>query len=391
MLAWRRYPNSRTRPHLSSILTTFRRTVFARGRAGLAVLALGMLASASTLAVEFRPDGIPAQQISRDPADPNAPSQYFMGIFSGSTHGIYYYVASSICEAMRARYDEHRIRCAPFRSQGVSSNRSLMNQGRAQFAIVQSDTNYYAATGQTPILGARSVLSLHDETGVLVSGPTTPFSGPDDLGQQPLRLNLAPEGSAANALWLQYLESLEVTPVALGTVLGFAQDLNYEGLCTNFIDVFALWSGHPVPALERAVERCGAQLFGLWHPRLDSLLADRPYYYDSELPAGTYPGQTTPLRSYGVKASLIAHEQTDPYIVYWVTRVLIENVDFVRSRHPSLITLDPRQMFERGNFLPFHEGARYFWDQLGWEPPAPPPEVREAIEREAILLPPPSR
>ncbi|MFN3988262.1 MAG: TAXI family TRAP transporter solute-binding subunit [Rhodocyclaceae bacterium] len=386
---------------MSSTLTTFCRNVFARGRIGLAVLALGMLAPQAARSVEFRPDGIPAQQVSRDPADPNAPSQYFMGIYSGSTHGVYYYAASAICEAMRARYDEHRIRCAPFRSRGVSSNRSLMNQGRAQFAIVQSDTNYYAATGEAPILGARSVLSLHDETGLLITGPSTPFSGPDDLGQRPLRLNLAPDGSAANTLWIHYLESLDLTPAALGTVYGFAQDLNYEGLCTNFIDVFAIWSGHPVPALERAVERCGARLFGLWHTRLDSLLANRPYYYDSELPAGTYPGQATPLRSYGVKASLIAHEQTDPYIVYWVTRVLIENVDFLRSRHPSLATLDPLKMFEHGNFLPFHEGALYYWNQLGWEPPTPPPAVREALEREAqgqeaiehgaTLLPPPAR
>jgi uncharacterized protein len=318
----------------------------------------------------FRPDGIPPLQYSYDPARPNTPKQYFLTIYSGSTKGVYYYVASAICEAMRARYAEHRIHCAPFRSQGVASNRSLMSGGRAQLAIVQSDTNYYAASGEAPIQGARSVVSLHDEMGVLVVGKRARITTPRDLANK--RVNLGPQGSAARALWIEYLNALGIQESALDESVAFPQDINYQGVCGNHIEAFGLWSGHPVAALEDAIERCGVKLIGMWQPELEKLLQERHYYFRSELPAKVYSGQDQPLRSYGIKASLIAHERVDPYIVYWLTRVLIEDVAFLRTRHPSLARLDAKEMFARGNFLPMHPGAQRYWDEIGWHqaPPA---------------------
>lgn len=336
------------------------------------LLAVLLCASQPAPAAEppFRPDGIPPKQYSYDPARPNTPKQYFLTIYSGSTKGVYYYVASAICETMRARYAEHRIHCAPFRSQGVASNRSLMSGGRAQLAIVQSDTNYFAASGEAPIPGARSVVSLHDEMGVLIVGKRAQIATPHDLAGK--RVNLGPENSAARALWLEYLTTLGMKESDLRESVAFPQDLNYQGVCGNYIDAFGLWSGHPVSALEDAIERCGVKLVGMWQPELEKLLAERKYYFRSELPANVYPGQDKPLLSYGIKASLIAHEQTDPYIVYWLTRVLIEDVGLLRTQHPALTRLDPKEMFARGNFLPMHEGAQRYWQEIGWRQESAP-------------------
>lgn len=349
------------------MLATRNQGISSSVRGALALLlALSLLASPPAPAAEppFRPDGIPPMQYSYDPARPNTPKQYFLAIYSGSTTGVYYYVASAICEAMRARYAEHRIHCASFRSQGAGSNRSLMSEGRAQLAIVQSDTNYFAATGQAPIQGARSVASLHDEMGVLVVGRNSHIRTPRDLIDK--RVNLGPKDSAARGLWIEYLTALGIKESEIKESIDFSQDLNYQGICGDYIDAFGLWSGHPVPALADAIERCGVKLVGMWQPELEKLLEERKYYFRSELPARVYPGQNAPLLSYGIKASLIAHEKTDPYIVYWVTRVLIEDVAFLRTRHPALARLDPKEMFARGNFLPMHPGAQRYWDEIGW-------------------------
>lgn len=332
------------------------------------ILLFAMLAFAGLAATAaeppFQPDGIPPKQYSYNPALPNIPKQYFLAIYSGSTKGVYYYAASAICEAMHARYAEHRIHCAPFRSQGAASNRSLMSEGRAQAAIVQSDTNYFAATGEAPIPGARSVLSLYDEMGVLVVGKNAQIATPRDLAGK--RVNLGPKESAARGLWIEYLTALGIKESDLKESIAFPQDLNYQGICGNYIDAFGLWIGHPVTALEDAIERCGLKLVGMWQPELQKLLDERKYYFRSELPAKVYLGQDAPLLSYGIKASLIAHEKTDPYIVYWLTRVLIEDVAFLRTRHPALGRLDPQEMFALGNFLPMHPGAQRYWDEIGW-------------------------
>lgn len=311
----------------------------------------------------FQPDGIPPGQFSNDSVHPEKAREYFLAIFGGSTQGVYYYVASAICEAMRARYDEHHIRCVPLRSQGAGSNRSLMNQGRAQMAIVQSDTNYFAATGENPMPAARSVVSLHNELGVLVASGASGIHSPMDLRNH--RVNIAARESVAHLLWTEYLDALAIREQDLGEVLTFPQDVNYQGLCGNYIDAFGLWSGHPVPALVDTLERCDAKVLGMWHPEVDKLLAKREYYFRGTLPAGTYPGQEQPLDSYGIKASLIAHEKTLPYIVYWVTRVVMENVDFLRTRHPALAHLDADEMYRLGNFLPPHQGAARYWRESG--------------------------
>lgn len=335
--------------------------------------ALGWLASTAAVAATgtFAPDGVPHAQYSPDQTDPAVPNEYFLGIFSGSTQGIYYYVASAICDALRARFEEHRIRCVPLRSQGAGSNRNLMGHGRAQMAIVQSDTNYLAASGETPIPGARSVLSLHNELGVLVVSRRAPLTRPADLPRH--RVNLAPSDSVAHLLWLEYLHYLDLSPDDFKQALAFPQDINYDGLCNGDIDAFGIWTGHPVPALVNTLERCDASLVGMWDAKLEKLLADHPYYFRAELPAGMYPGQQRPLVSYGVKASLIAHEQTLPHIVYWLTRVLVEDVASLRTRHPALIDLDARQMHDVGNFLPFHPGAARYWREIGWDGEAPDP------------------
>lgn len=334
-------------------------------RAACIVLTAACLVPAGATAADppFQPDGIPQRQFSTDSFDPTKPREYFLAIFGGSTQGVYYYVASAICEAMRARYEEHRIRCVPLRSQGAGSNRALMNHGRAQMAIVQSDTNYYAATGENPIRGARSVVSLHNELGVLVTRGKSRIRSPLDLRGQ--RVNLAPKDSVANMLWAEYLDVLGIQQQDFREVANFPQDVNYQGLCGDYIDAFGLWSGHPVPALVDAIERCDARVLGMWHPDVARLLTKREYYFRGELPPGVYPGQDEPLVSYGIKASLIAHEKTLPYIVYWVTRIVIEDVAFLRTRHPALAHLDAQEMFALGNFLPPHEGAMRYWRESG--------------------------
>lgn len=321
----------------------------------------------------FRPDGIPVRQFSADQAKPDNPKQYYLTIYSGSTSGVYYYVASALCETLRARHEEHHIHCAPLRSQGAGSNRELMNQGRAQLAIVQSDTNYHAATGTAPMPGARSVVSLHDEMGILVmrKGKLPHTAKLQDLKH--LRVNLGPKESAARSLWVEYLDSLGIAEQDMDKAVAFAQDINYQGICENYIDAFGLWSGHPVPALTEAIERCDLKLAGMWHPEIGKLLEKQKYYFRNELPPKVYPGQNEPLVSYGIKASLIAHEKTDPYIVYWLTRVIVENIDFLRAQHPTLTHLKAHDMFTLGNFLPMHEGAARYWREIGWLPAPPPP------------------
>src|SRR5690606_4197612 len=128
-------------------------------------------------------------------------------------------------------------------SQGVASNVQLMADGRAQMIIVQSDTNYRAATGEAPIPGAYSVMSLHDEMGVLVVRNDSDITDPSQLRGK--RVNVGPPGTALRPLWDQYLGSLGLTLADLSRADEVPPDFNRQGLCGNYLDAFGMWIGHP--------------------------------------------------------------------------------------------------------------------------------------------------
>lgn len=342
------------------------------GLFGLVVsLWAGVSSAADKTPLPYQPDAIPLHQYMKvedsstiTPTDPEKPKDYFLTIYSGSTRGTYFYIASALCQAVHAEFAKHHIHCVPLRSQGVLDNVSLMNQGRAQFIIVQSDTNYYAATGKIKMPGGRSVMSLHDELGLLAVRPDSGIKKPADLRGK--RINLGPEGTAARALWKEFLDAQGIGLNGVGHIFSVTPDLNAQGLCGGYIDAFGLWIGHPVSTIARAIEDCNAQVVGMWSPETAKLVQQRSFYFRGEIPAGTYANQTKTITSYGFKASLIAYQRVDPYIVYWLVKSVEENLGLLRKLHPALASVNGREMFEKGNFLPFHRGAARYWREVGW-------------------------
>lgn len=343
------------------------RSVLMAGLAA-AMLSAGAAAQdpASEQALPYRPDSIPVEQYNpqsmrdRFISDPRSLAhERYLAIYGGSTAGVYYRIAGALCAVMDHSFLQHGIRCAPLRSGGVGSNVQLMREGRVQVMIVQSDTNFLASTGEIDLPGARSLMSLHNEAGVLVVGKDGDIASPRDLPGK--RINLGPRGSASNALWQEYLGALGIPENAFRRVYSIPQDINRDALCDGSIDVFGLWIGHPAPVIGNILALCDARLVGMWDNRLDGLLDSKKYLFRQTIPAGTYPKQEAPLATYGIKASLVAYEKLDADIAYWLVRSVAENLDFFRAQHPALANVSLDEMFADGNFLPFHEGAARYW------------------------------
>lgn len=323
---------------------------------------------------DYQPDAVPHGQYQKAAthlsSDGDAVPDHFLAIYSGSTSGTYFKVATTLCDVMRLRYEEHRIRCVPLRSQGVASNVSLMNQGRAQVILVQSDTNWRAAQGEAPIPMGRSVASLHNEAGLLVVRRDADIVRPEDLRGK--RVNIATQGSASRTLWDDFLASLGLGEADFDSVYSVTQEYNAEGVCDDHLDAFGLWIGHPTSAIATALSSCDVGLVGMAGPgtRAEDLLTRKPYYFAQTIPAGTYKGQAEDIVTYGLKAVLVADQRAEPYVIYWLTRILVENIDELRARNPVLKELKVEDLFKQGNFLPFHEGAIRLWQEKDWLRPA---------------------
>lgn len=339
---------------------------------------------------QYRPDTIGVSgltnQVNLTSKDKTHDREFYLAIYSGSTTGVYFRVAGKICELMQRTFAEHHIHCVPLRSQGVASNVQLMKDGRAQVAIVQSNTNWNAANGVSPIPGARSVMSLHDEMGLLVVRKDAGIHSVADLRGK--RLNLGPEGSASRALWDQLLDAYGMSEKDLKRVYGVAQDYNEIGICDNYIDAFGLWIGHPAIPIRETLENCDAEIVGMSGPQTDELIRKNGYFFKQTLPAGAYPGQKKAVQSYGFKASLIAYQPASPYVIYWLTRIVRENVALLRTLDPALYSLNTTDFEAKGNFLPFHRGAACYWKgddkDCAWQAPYLRPAVKNIDDSDII-------
>ena len=318
----------------------------------------------------YKPDAIPLTQYRHDYKGMGGLTQqisetgdkrpsYYLAIYSGSTNGVYFKVASKICELIRKTYAEHRVHCVPLRSQGVGSNVELMKEGRVQVAIVQSNTNWEAQNGIRPIPGARSVMSLHDEMGLLVVRKDANIHSINDLRNK--RLNVGPEDSASRALWIQLLKKYDIELKDLAKVYGVAQDYSRIGICDNYIDAYGLWIGHPAEPIQDTLG-CDATVVGMGGGPTEELVHDNNYFFNQTLPANTYEGQDKQIKSFGFKASLIAYEPANPYVIYWLTRIVHQHLDQLREMLPVFRGVNADDMYEKGNFLPFHKGAACYWE-----------------------------
>ncbi|MET1077258.1 MAG: TAXI family TRAP transporter solute-binding subunit [Pseudomonas sp.] len=333
--------------------------------AGHAVAAPEPRPAVAGAALPYRPDAIPVAQYDptslqdRTRFERSVVQDRFLAIYSGSTSGIHYQVASALCRAMALDYAQHGIRCVALPSAGDTSNLQLLGQGRAQVILEQSDTNFLLQSGALSAPGARSLMSLHEETGMLVVRRGSGIQGPQDLAGK--RIDLGPRRGAGHSLWHDYFKALGVAQEDLVQIDGLPQPLDRQALCDERIDGLAVWSGHPEAGLEQLLRHCDAELIGLWDERLTPLLEQRKFLSRQQLDAGTYADQAAAVQSFGIKASLIAYAPMEEDIAYWLVRSTVEHVDYLRAQHPALAALQPRRMFSEGNFLPFHPGAERYW------------------------------
>jgi TRAP transporter TAXI family solute receptor len=301
-------------------------------------------------------------------SDPRRPPEWFLGIYSGTTLGTYYYVATGLCNLMQATFEEHRIHCTPLRSSGVGDNIQLMNAGQAQSVMVQSDTNYNAATGERPMPQARSGLSLHAETGVMVVSQSSGIESLLDLAGK--RVNLGADGSTTQELWMELLNINDIRVDSLGEVFRSTQDNNVRALCDGSIDAFGTWIGHPSILVASAVERCGARVVGMSGNGTTRLVNEKDYFFEQNIPAGTYANQTKDVVSYGITASLLFHKDVPDYITCHIAKMVVNNIEFLRAQHPALTNIGAKFAVEEGQFLELHPGIKAY-NATGECPPVP--------------------
>ncbi|WNJ98557.1 TAXI family TRAP transporter solute-binding subunit [Thalassospiraceae bacterium LMO-JJ14] len=289
----------------------------------------------------------------------------FITLGTGGVTGAYYGVGGAICRLVNKDRKTHGVRCSVESTGGSVYNVNTIRAGEMDVAIAQSDVQWLAYKGvgkfkeSGPFKELRSIFAVHPEAVTIIARKEANIKHVDDLVGK--RVNIGDPGSGTLAVWETMWPALGHSNDDLKMAAQLKSAETPAALCDDKIDAINWVAGHPFAGMIEASSNCGAVLAEVSGPKIDALVASKPYFRYATIPGGLYKGTPNDVKSFGVGAVFISSTKSSPDTVYQLVKAVFENFDAFKGLHPALATLKKEEMIENAKATPFHEGAvRYF-------------------------------
>ena len=287
-------------------------------------------------------------------------------IGTGSVTGIYYPTGCGICRMVNAGKSKHGITCNAESTAGSQLNVSMMEEGKLDMAIVQSDVGYQALEGSEPFTtkarNLRSVFSIHSETVTLVARKGSGITSLMDIKGK--RVNLGNPGSGPRQTVGELFKACGIKESQLKKAGTLPTDAMPELLEENEWDAFFTVIGHPAFNIREAATYTNVDIVEIKGDCVDQLIQERPYYVRATIPGGTYRGNDSPVTTIGTKATLITSSKVPDRVVYQLVKSVFENLKEFRGLHPAYGDLTAEDMTHALS-APFHAGAAKYFKEKG--------------------------
>lgn len=285
-------------------------------------------------------------------------------IGTGGKAGVYYPTGVAICNAVKNEMN-NTIPCVAEPSGGSVDNIDRMRTGKANFAIVQADTLFYAANGYGHFkeTGAfprfRTVLSLYTEVFTILARKDAGIKTFDDLKGK--RVNIGNPGSGQHISMELLMKYKGWTNKDFAKAYELTSSQISGALCDNKVDAIAYVIAHPNESMKRAASECETVLVDVMGPAVTKMVEKFPYLERTTIRGGTYPGSNENTRTFGIKANLVSTLDTSPALVFDLVRSLsYDHTDFLFS-HPAFKSLSRQNLWPSDEIVPVHFGSAKFY------------------------------
>jgi TRAP transporter TAXI family solute receptor len=141
-----------------------------------------------------------------------------------------------------------------------------------------------------------------------------------------------------------------------------------RAFCASELDVIVYSVGHPDGVIRDVTRTCHGVLVDVSGPAIDRMLSDYREYERAVIPGGTYADNPGDVRTFGVRAVVVASPQVSESTAYELTRAVFENFDAFRQLHPAFERLSAAEMVHATGRAPVHAGAMRYYRERGWRP-----------------------
>jgi TRAP transporter TAXI family solute receptor len=259
--------------------------------------------------------------------------------------------------------------CVATSSDGSVSNIQRVESGDSAFGLSQTDVALAAFQGEGPFAAAgpdpklRMVIALYPEAFTVVAGADTGIRDFQDLRGK--RVGIGTSGVGYNFTRDVILKFYGGKTSGPERVLEFAPAAQNQALCTHKVDAIIFEAGHPNGLTQEATTDCRARLVRVAGQPIDQLLATHPYYTTFIIPGGMYVGNPGDVPTIGTRAVLVSSSDQPDEVVYAMVKAVADNFAVFRQLHPTLSTLEVRDMVPSALAIPIHPGALKYYREAG--------------------------
>jgi len=130
------------------------------------------------------------------------------------------------------------------------------------------------------------------------------------------------------------------------------------------IESFFVTSGIPNAAIQDITAQNDIVLVSLTDDVIAALTQKYPFFVEYTIPAGTYKGQDSDVKTVAVMATLATNSQASEDVIYNITKTLFENQPELAQAHAKGAELVLEEAV-KGISIPFHPGAEKYFKEKG--------------------------
>lgn len=282
---------------------------------------------------------------------------------TGGTSGTYYAFGGVLAQYM-TDYTDYRVTAVS--TAASKANIQSIGDGDYQMGFTQSDVMNYAWDGSRsfetdgPCRDFRVLGALYAETVQLITMKED-IKTVSDLKGKSVSI-----GAPGSGVYFNAIDVLEGAGLTVKDIKPQYQsfDDSKEALKDGQIDAAFIVAGAPTSAITELATTNGVFLIPIEDELRDKIMDLCPYYAPLEIPANTYPGQTDPIETITIKATLIVDADLDDDLVYSLTAAVFDHTEEISKENAKGEELSVENATS-GITIPFHEGAARYFEEHG--------------------------
>lgn len=283
---------------------------------------------------------------------------------TGGTSGTYYPFGGAMAQIFNSKIENMNVTA---QATGASvENLKLIGKKEAELAIVQNDMTDYAYNGieafkDGKIENVRAIATLYPEVIQIVASGDSGINTLQDIKGKKFSVGAPGSGVEANAR--QILDVLGMTYNDFSAnYLSFSESA--DSLKDKHIDGFLFMSGIPNAAIQDTATTSTLKFISIPDNIIKDLTTKYPFFTEFIIPAGTYKGQTSDVKTVAAKATLVVGAEVAEKVVYDLTKALFENQPELAQAHAKGQELKLENAVQ-GISVPFHAGAEKYFKEVG--------------------------